>query len=187
MSSTAEKIMDVAETLIRARGYQGFAFREIADAVGIKSASVHYHFPTKGDLVLATMDRYAQRFELALNNIDSKTEAPIEKLNQYIEMFRREMHEDRNLTLCIMLGADIAVVPDTVVKALKEFYSLNLNWLSTQLSESMNDQACQNLTSRASYMLASLHGALIGARSLNEHHYFEMVVAELERELIAPK
>src|SRR3712207_8206920 len=44
---TAERIMDAAERRIRAAGYGGFSFRELAAEVGVKSASVHHHFPTK--------------------------------------------------------------------------------------------------------------------------------------------
>ncbi len=47
MSSIAESIMDAAELRMRGGGFNGFSFREIADDVGIKSSSVHYHFPTK--------------------------------------------------------------------------------------------------------------------------------------------
>ncbi|WP_157628311.1 helix-turn-helix domain-containing protein, partial [Ensifer sp. BR816] len=45
--------MDAAEERIRRAGYSGFSFREIAADVGVKSASVHYHFPTKERLAAA--------------------------------------------------------------------------------------------------------------------------------------
>lgn len=34
--------------MMQTRGYNGLSFRELAKEVGIKSASIHYHFPTKG-------------------------------------------------------------------------------------------------------------------------------------------
>ena len=48
--------------MIRQGGYHGFSFRNIADAVGIKSSSVHYHFETKEKLGIATTKRYADNF-----------------------------------------------------------------------------------------------------------------------------
>ena len=60
--SKAVEILDAAETMIQSQGYNGFSFREIADQVGIKSASVHYHFPTKADLGAAVARRYTDRF-----------------------------------------------------------------------------------------------------------------------------
>jgi DNA-directed RNA polymerase specialized sigma24 family protein len=40
----AESIMDAARAMVQARGYNGLSFRELAKEVGVKSASVHYHF-----------------------------------------------------------------------------------------------------------------------------------------------
>ena len=61
MADRRSAILDVAERRIRAHGYNGFSFREIADEIGIKSASVHYHFPTKADLAAAVAKRYRER------------------------------------------------------------------------------------------------------------------------------
>jgi TetR/AcrR family transcriptional regulator, transcriptional repressor for nem operon len=55
MSTIAEAIMDAAELRMRGGGFNGFSFREIADDVGIKSSSVHYHFPTKEKLAAAVV------------------------------------------------------------------------------------------------------------------------------------
>ena len=48
--SKREALLKVAEDKVRKGGYNNFSFREIANEVGIKSASVHYHFKTKADL-----------------------------------------------------------------------------------------------------------------------------------------
>jgi len=43
-SETAEQILDRAEMLIQTRGYTGFGYQDIADSLGIRKASIHYHF-----------------------------------------------------------------------------------------------------------------------------------------------
>ena len=50
-SDTRETIMEAGRKTVQAHGYNGLGFRELAKEVGIKSASIHYHFPTKGDLL----------------------------------------------------------------------------------------------------------------------------------------
>ena len=50
MNETAERLMDLAEARIREAGYRGFSFRDLAAEIGIKSASVHHHFPTKAGM-----------------------------------------------------------------------------------------------------------------------------------------
>jgi TetR/AcrR family transcriptional repressor of nem operon len=62
MSDTRTQILDVAEKFIRRGGYNDCSFREIATAVGIKSASVHHHFPAKQDLAAAVALRYSENF-----------------------------------------------------------------------------------------------------------------------------
>jgi TetR/AcrR family transcriptional repressor of nem operon len=60
MNAMAESIMDAAERRIRLGGFNGFSFREVAADVGVKSSSVHYHFPTKERLAAAVVHRYTR-------------------------------------------------------------------------------------------------------------------------------
>ena len=69
----ALEIMSTAQELIQNKGYNGFSFRDVADAVGIKSASIHYHFPTKSDLVKEIAANYRAAFQLALGEIDAQS------------------------------------------------------------------------------------------------------------------
>ena len=56
---TANRILDVAERLVQLRGYNAFSYADVAKAVGIRKASLHYHFATKGDLGLALVEDLA--------------------------------------------------------------------------------------------------------------------------------
>ena len=44
MTDTRLDILDTAEQRMRDVGYHSVSFRDLADDLGIKSASVHYHF-----------------------------------------------------------------------------------------------------------------------------------------------
>jgi AcrR family transcriptional regulator len=57
VKETAERLMDLAEVHIRSAGYDGFSFRALAAEIGIKSASVHHHFPTKATKAAAVARR----------------------------------------------------------------------------------------------------------------------------------
>ena len=61
MSETAERLMDLAEARIRDAGYGGFSFRDLAAEIGIKSASVHHHFPIKAGMAAAVARRCGER------------------------------------------------------------------------------------------------------------------------------
>ena len=47
---SATQILDIAERRMRQTGYNAVSYRDIAAEMGIKSASLHYHFPKKADL-----------------------------------------------------------------------------------------------------------------------------------------
>ena len=73
MGGTHSLLLDLAETLIRKRGYDGFSYADIASDAGIRKASIHYHFPTKPDLGLAVLDRYKERLIRRLGDIGRKS------------------------------------------------------------------------------------------------------------------
>ena len=52
-TSTRESIIETAHRLLLQRGMNGFSYRDIAEPLGVKNAAVHYHFPSKMDLVEA--------------------------------------------------------------------------------------------------------------------------------------
>jgi TetR/AcrR family transcriptional repressor of nem operon len=60
-SSTREQLLEVAGDLLQRIGFSAFSFRTLGEAVGISSASIHYHFPTKADLGLALIDWFQQK------------------------------------------------------------------------------------------------------------------------------
>jgi TetR/AcrR family transcriptional regulator, transcriptional repressor for nem operon len=62
VNRTTHRLMDLAEIRIRDAGYGGFSFRNLAADAGIKSASVHNHFPTKALMTAAVARRSADRF-----------------------------------------------------------------------------------------------------------------------------
>jgi AcrR family transcriptional regulator len=52
-ADTRERILDVALDLFVERGYDQTSLREIADRLGVTKAALYYHFPSKGDILIA--------------------------------------------------------------------------------------------------------------------------------------
>ena len=108
---TAARVMDAAEALIQQRGYGGFSFDDLARVVGIRKPSVHHHFRTKADLVVAMAQRYTERFEYALAAIDMARRDPLARLKAYVRLFAMTYAQDERLCLCGMLGAEADALP----------------------------------------------------------------------------
>ena len=115
MSETAERLMDLAEAHIRHRGYGGFSFRELAAEIGIKSASVHHHFPTKAAMAAAVARRYGDRFLAAV--AAQPNERTEDAIAAYRSAFREALDRDGQMCLCGVLGAEAgALSPDVAGK-----------------------------------------------------------------------
>ena len=52
----ADEILDAAAELFTTRGYTATSTRAIADAVGLRQASLYTHFPTKAAILRALLD-----------------------------------------------------------------------------------------------------------------------------------
>ncbi|CUH45064.1 TetR/AcrR family transcriptional regulator [Ruegeria atlantica] len=173
LSETASRILDVAERMARQGGYYAFSFRDIASEIGIKSASIHYHFPTKEALGEALVTRYTDRFLGALGRLDEAT--PLESLEQYVAAYRQALIEQDLMCLCGMFGAEIARLPNPVARRTREFFERNLVWLETVFRAA----GAANPEARAGETIARLEGSMILARSMNDMDLFQSVTADL--------
>jgi len=56
---TQERIFNAAERLFAERGIDAVSTRDIIDAAGVNSGSIHYHFGTREQLIVALIERRA--------------------------------------------------------------------------------------------------------------------------------
>jgi AcrR family transcriptional regulator len=63
------EILSAAEALLREKGLDGFSMRRLADRVGIKLASLQYHFRNKGLLMEALVERSAEIYHQELMDL----------------------------------------------------------------------------------------------------------------------
>ncbi|PTY37220.1 hypothetical protein BGP77_08115 [Saccharospirillum sp. MSK14-1] len=174
MNSTAERLLERAEEIIRTHGYSGLSFRTLADDIGIKSASVHYHFPTKTHLGVAVASRYQARFARALEQIARSGQPAQAQLQRFVDIYGSELRAGNNrLTICMMLAAEKDSLPEEVNHCVTSFYQLNLDWLESVLQQQADPQPAQ----RAKQILALLQGAVLGAKTLTCSDYFDAAEA----------
>src|SRR4051812_32859483 len=93
-ADTRERIMAAARRTVQARGYNALSFRDLAAEVGIKSASVHYHFPTKGDLGAALARRYSEDGGAALDAVLADYRDQRTAMQRYTDIFRSALTDD---------------------------------------------------------------------------------------------
>ena len=68
MPDATDRVLDEAERVFLERGFAGARLREIADALGMRPASLYHHAPGgKGELWERVLDRALERHRTALN------------------------------------------------------------------------------------------------------------------------
>ena len=58
---TARGLLEAARTCLLAEGYAGLSTRKVAQAAGVPLSQVHYHFGSKGGMVLALLEAENRR------------------------------------------------------------------------------------------------------------------------------
>jgi len=180
-ADTSQRILDVAERLVQTRGFNGFSYADIAEALEVTKASLHYHFPTKGDLGKRLIERYEEGFLAALRSIDSAGAGARDKLKRYIRIYADVLRDNR-MCLCGMLASDYATLPKPMKEEVKHFFDENEQWLAAVLDAGRKAGKLEfkgSALELARAMVGSLEGAMMLARSYGEVSRFDTAAERL--------
>jgi Transcriptional regulator len=178
---SAQRILDVAERLVQTRGFNGFSYADIAEALAVTKASLHYHFPSKADLGRRLIERYEHTFLSVLKSIDATGAGPREKLKRYARIYADVLRDNR-MCLCGMLASDYATLPKAMKEDVKHFFDENEQWLVALLEQGRKSGALAFKGSPldlARVIVGSLEGAMMLARSYGEPARFDTAAERL--------
>lgn len=156
--------MAAGKAAVQARGYNALSFRELAAAVGIKSASVHYHFPTKGDLGAALAQRYAQDGAVTLTALEAADPDPAACMAGYAAIFRAALENDNRMCLCGIMSAEMDDLPAQVRVEVGRFAAMNAAWLAALVRRWKPGLNADEAEARGSAIFAAMEGAQLVAR-----------------------
>ena len=164
---TSQQIMDIAQRLVQTRGFNAFSYADIARALSLSKASLHYHFASKSDLGVRLIERYEDSFERTLGAIDLEGGEASVKLRCYVDIYSRVLADER-MCLCGMLAAEFVTLPKTMQTALDSFFKLNERWLVAALEEGRGSGSLRfegSAAEAAQFVIDSLEGSMMMARS----------------------
>jgi len=176
-ASTGRKIIAAAERRMRECGFHGFSFRDIAADVGIKSASVHHHFPTKEDLGAAVASAYTKRLMDALGDPNDPVRMPEDLIELYVDLYRRALQKGKGRQTCLggVIACELASLPENVARAGVEFFESSAGWLEAVLRRRSPQAEPEATRAQALRILALLQGATLIAKTLDREDVFEVV------------
>lgn len=176
---SATQILNIAERRMRQAGYNAVSYRDIASEMGIKSASLHYHFPKKEDLGAALTQRYSDNIAGALQQISIRETNPEDRIKAFIDIYSVELKQRGLVCLCAVLGAETEGLPEHVSGQIKTFFDKNIDWLTRQY-EALGKEAPANDAKTA---LSLLSGAMIVSASSSDSSIFDAAVSSLTNTL----
>jgi TetR/AcrR family transcriptional regulator, transcriptional repressor for nem operon len=186
--ATSTQILDVAERLAQTRGFNGFSYADIAEALGITKASLHYHFGTKEALGCALIERYSRGFAESLARIDASGVDARAKLERYVQLYADVLQEDR-ICLCGMLAAEFTTLPSAMQQAIRAFFDAAEAWLAGVLDAGRRSSHLRfegGPTDGARVLTAALEGAMLLARPYADTARFASAAAHVLREFTLP-
>lgn len=184
-ADTSQRILDIAERLVQTRGFNGFSYADIAEAMHVTKASLHYHFPAKSDLGKRLIERYERNFLAALAGIEGQTDDVRERLRRYVAIYAGVVRDDR-MCLCGMLAAEYGTLPEAMREDMRHFFDENERWLVGVLKEGRRNKALAfkgTPSEAARTLVGALEGAMMIARSYGDPARFDAVSERLLAEL----
>ncbi len=164
---TATLLLDAAQRLVAERGFNAFSYRDLAEAVGIRTASIHYHFETKADLGKALVDRYHEGLVTTLAEFDRKGRTNAARLKSLVQVYR-ETERSGVICLCGSLASDLETLREDVQRAVRYYLTVTRNWVERKISDGVRQGEFEPVTSPADLaasLVAGLQGGLLVGRA----------------------
>jgi TetR/AcrR family transcriptional repressor of nem operon len=166
--STADQIVELASELAQTRGYNAFSYRDLAQRIGIRAASIHHHFPTKADLGRAVIRRYREQLADNLERIEHSRKTPSEQLRAYFDLSRQTVRSDCGVCLGGMMAAELLTLAPEVRAELRGFFADGEEWLAGVLeagAASGELSVTGSPRDAAVAIVSALQGAMMVARA----------------------
>ena len=135
--ATRQALIKSAEYLLRSKGYSAFSYADLEKTVGIRTASIHHHFPKKEDLGSVIVEYYIERSVVDFQNIERDFPNAYGRLCAFASIFRTAMNEEM-LPLCGALAAEMAVLPENMRMLTRKYFDIQLQWLKKIIDEGVS-------------------------------------------------
>jgi TetR/AcrR family transcriptional repressor of nem operon len=133
--TTREALLAAALDLMERVGYASFSYRDLSTAVGITTASIHYHFPGKADLGLALLEDIRRRHEDEERNLRTAHPGVRARLLALTEHLDRSTSARGRSCPISLFQAEYAILPPAVQAAVRALVEHKLSLLADWLEE----------------------------------------------------
>lgn len=134
MTSTKESIINLADDLIRRRGYNAFSYNDISKVLSVKNAAIHYHFPSKSDLGVAVIEFHIQKVEHFIKAVATLSEP--EKVEEFLNIYD-QIQTNKKVCLVGTLATDWDTIDEKIQQKLTVFVTIVGDWLTSVMEDGL--------------------------------------------------
>ncbi len=182
---TRAHLLTAAERAVRARGFDAVSYADLAEEVGIRKASIHYHFPKKADLAEALIADYVARLAQERRKLAAHATGGA-AIAGLIALYREALDDGRQLCLCVALAAGRDSLDDRVRGHLARFHEDSVAWLRDAFRRAREDGSIRRVSGpadEARAALALLEGAQIMARAAQDVTIYDAATKALRKRI----
>ncbi|MDJ0838022.1 MAG: TetR/AcrR family transcriptional regulator [Acidobacteriota bacterium] len=179
---TRNEILQLALELFLTRGYNGFSYQDLADRLGIRKASIHYHFPSKEDLAVAMIADFREELRNWSRNLEAKDAAPGQKLDALFETYRQMFRGKDQICMVGACSAEWNTLADPVRAEMGKVMKGQRQWLVDVIEQGRETGEFAPGTEAlplARFVYAGMQGALQLARVSNDETMLDLVIKQL--------
>ncbi len=118
--ATAEKLIDIAESLFAEKGFYGTSIRDLAEGIGIAKSSLLHHFPTKEKLYGAVLKKLADEMTHEVQGIREAFSDEKEQIFAFVQLLCNNSEKKPNRENIIL--RELLDNPKRAEKAKKWFF-----------------------------------------------------------------
>jgi AcrR family transcriptional regulator len=173
-----ELVLDAAERLMAEKGYGAATVAALVEESGVPASSVYHYFGSKEGVLLAVMERGAERFFAALPDFDRRVGSQASHLDALVETVAATLERNPDFLRILVVMATQPVNADggEVHRVVNRVRELALEQLRTQMEIVFGlDRASQKTDHLARFALAAFDGAFVAWQSNPRLHLRDLV------------
>ena len=166
-----ELVLDAAERVMAEHGFEAATVARVVDEAGIPMSSVYHYFGSKDRILLAVMERGAERFFADLPNLNRRPGRPAQHLAMVVSAAASTLQRHPSfLRLLIVLATQPPAAGDGEIQAVVfRVREHALELLRTQIAAAFGDDPQSPATDQlARFALAAIDGAFVACQADRE-------------------
>lgn len=166
---TRQHILEVAHTLMTAKGYTAVGLAEVVAAAGVPKGSFYYYFKSKEEFGQALLENYFSAYLVEVDALLSGPGTPVERLMAYFQSWSPPQGVDLPVNRCLVvkLGAEVCDLSEGMRLVLRQGTDTVIGRIAQCIAQGQAEGAIA-ATTPAPVLAASLYQLWLGASLLGK-------------------